>query len=341
MIGTNRISLLICGLLVCAPAVSSDDYLTQVRRAEIVQVQKYLLNDQFREADSICDLQIRARPTDPLGYLFRAATMMGEMTDREEDIYGTRFLSVTDTVIELADRILDTASGHTSAWMSLCLGHARVYRALWEARFGSFVSAVKLGRAARSDYERGLCSDSGLYDLYFGLGNYHYWKSARAGILRWLGIFKNEKQKGISELHLAADSALISREPARQSLIWVWQNEKRYDTVIAACLQMLELYPDGKIFLWPLASARYESGRFDDALETLQLLRLRLERSPGNYYNLVEVDWQVYRCLQKLGRRQQASEIASQVARYRALIPKKTLRKHRSKLAQLRRAGRR
>lgn len=304
-------------------------------------MQKYLLNDQFREADSICDQQIRSRPADPLGYLFKAATMMGEMTDREEDLYGTRFLSVTDTVIELAGKIIDSTSGRTAAWMSLCLGHARVYRALWETRFGSFISAVKLGRAARSDYERGLESDSSLFDLYFGLGNYHYWKSARAGVLRWLGIFKNEKKKGISELHMAVDSAIISREPARQSLIWVWQNEKCYDSVIAACLQMLKLYPDGKIFLWPLASAQYKSHYFGDALETLRLLRLRLERAPGNYYNLVEVDWQIYRCLKKLGRRQEARETADQVRVYRARIPKKIIRKHRSKLAELRRAGRR
>lgn len=338
---TSGIYLLICALLACCSTVSADDYLTGVRRAEVVQVQKFLLNDQFRQADSICDLQIQSRPADPLGYLFRAATMMGEMTDREEDIYGAHFLAVTDTVLELAGNILDSSSGRTAAWMYLCLGHARVYRALWEARFGSFISAVKLGRAARSDYQRGLRSDSSLYDLYFGLGNYHYWKSAKAGILRWLGIFKNEKKKGISELQLAVDSAVISSQPARQSLIWVWHNEKRYDSVIAASLQMLMLYPDGKIFLWPLASARYESRRYDDALETLQLLRSRLAREPGNYYNLIEVDWRIFRCFDKLSLPQEATEVARRTRKYRDLIPNETARRQRSKLAELRRAGRR
>ena len=316
-------------------------YLEREKATTLVEIQELLFNERFGQADSACADLVARQPDDPAGYLFRAATLFSEMARHEENLYPVRFHRLLDTVDSLASAVLDTASTNTAAWMYLFSGHARVYRSLWEARFGAFTSSLRQGMAARSEYEKGLKRDSTLYDLYFGLGSYHYWKSAKAGILRWLGFFKNEKAKGLAELYRAADSSIVSREAARNSLIWIWLDLKQYDSAVAISREMFTRYPGGTVLLWTMAEAYFGNHDYRDALRTFLLLRKRLESQPGNYFNLIDCDYRLYRCYEKLDRKDLARQVAKEVAAYYGEVPSKTRQKQRTKLAYLRRVARR
>jgi len=302
--------------------------------------QVLLFNDRFEGVQALYDGYIEVYPDDPAGYLFKAAALMGEMADREENLYPESFRSLIDSVERKVERQIDTCSGRTQAWFCLFRGHAKAYRSLWEARFGSFITAVKLGVDARADYTEGLRADSSLYDLYLGLGSYHYWKSARAGLLGFLRLLKNEKVRGISELRLAADSSLISREGARSALAWVWLDAKEYDSVIAAAGELAASYPEGKSFLWPLASAWFLSERYDQALQVYRTLRQRLAVLPGNCYNLIECDYHICRCLEKLRLKDEARQAALAVGEYYDDIPQDVRRRQRKKMVYLLRRAR-
>ena len=52
--------------------------------AELAEIQAHLLNENFTLVDSLCIELTARRPSDPLGYLFRAATLWAEMVDQEE-----------------------------------------------------------------------------------------------------------------------------------------------------------------------------------------------------------------------------------------------------------------
>ncbi len=265
--------------------------------------------------------------------------MITVMFDREDNLYPEEFNRLIDSARSKASSLCDTASNGTRAWMCLFLGHVEAYRSLWESRFGSLVTAIKKGRRAKKEYEQGLTYDSSLYDLYFGLGLYHYWKSAKAGILRWIGLIHNDKDKGIAQLYLAADSSLISRESARSALIWIRLDRKEYDSVIAGCRQMRKRYPDGKALLWPLARAYYGKKDYRNALQTFQLLRRRIADDPGNYSNLIECDYHLYRCFEKLSLDAEANKVADRMQQYYDKIPKDVRRRQRAKIALLRRAA--
>ena len=336
----NSIFIIAISVLVSTSGVSSKEYPDGVNTARFIEIQQLLFNDRFVEADSLSRLVIWEKPDDPAGYLFRAAVLIGEMVDREENLYGNTFHQLLDKVDVTASQILDTASMSTAAWMHLFKGHAKVYQSLWESRFGAFTNSVSLGMSARSEYERGLDCDSTLYDLYFGLGAYHYWKSAKAGLLRWLGFFKNEKDKGITELYLAVDSSLISKESARNSLIWIWLDKKEYDSVITICREMLEKYPEGKVLLWPMGEAFLKKHRYREALETYLILRERLEIMPGNYKNLIECDYHLYRCYDKLKMKKEGKKVAVRLSQYYKNIPGKVRNSKRTEISYLRRIAR-
>ncbi len=338
------LSLLLLVPLSIIPAISlaaeaNDVYLHESRRDMLREAQERLFNDDFKGAHNRADELVGMDPEDPLGYLFRAAILLGEMTRAEENLYNDDFHSLIDTVRELAQNRLEVTSASVGVWMYLCLGHASAYESLWESRFGSFVSAVKLGFKARSAYEKGLELDSSLYDLYGGLGMYHYWKSAKAGILRWLGIFKNDRQRGLDELYLTIDSSQISAETARNALIWIWLDKKQYDSVAAISTDMYSRYPDGTLFLWPIATACYEQKDYTGAIEAYRTLDERLSLSPGNYYNLVECHYNLYRCYDRIDQKNSARQVARRLLDYYDDIPENTKRRQRSKLAFLKRAA--
>jgi len=302
----------------------ADPSCDSTRGSQILQAQALAFDERFLSADSIYRQIISDNPDDPAGYLFRAGVLFAEMSDAEDNLNESLFKRLLDTVDVLSDRILDTCGANTAAWMHLWRGHARTYRALWESKFGSSLKALRLGLSTIDEYGAGLKRDSTVIDLYAGIGSYHYWKSAKAGVLRWLGIFRNEKDKGIVELRRAADSSLLHRDLSRSSLIWVLLDGQEYDSAIALAEDFTQRYPEGKTFLWPIAQAQFRQAHYPQAVETFVRIRTRLEASPGNYHNLIECDYHLVQCYTWLEETRLLETTKQNYLSYRERIPAPT-----------------
>jgi tetratricopeptide (TPR) repeat protein len=323
--------LFLSGTMLSASAV-----IDSTRLREFDQIQDHYNNEDFAVADSLCKVFMAEQRSDPLGYLMMAVLRMTEMTDREESLYGTEFLALIDTVNILGEELAKNGDKPTQAWAHLIMGHARGYRSLWEGRFGSFLSALKLGARARDEYEKGLELDSTLYDLHSGLGSYRYWKSSKVGVLRSIGLFKDEREEGIAELQIAVRSSLISRESAKRGLIWIWLDYKQYDSAYAIAAELHTKYPDCKAFVWAMARASYFKGDYQTSLGHFEWLKERLSRDPGNYFNLVESSSQVVHCLEELGRDEEAQQEAAKAVQFLSLVPKETLKRQKEHVSYLR-----
>ena len=304
---------------------------------ELADIQQALFNDRFAEALALCSLVVQNNPDHPAGYSFLTATMMAQMTDHEEYIYGDQFEKLIDTTIILSERMLKEQSPYQKAWTCLWKGNAFAYKALYASRFGSFFTAARYGMKAKGSFQDGLHLDSTNYDLLVGLGSYHYWKSAKAGFLRWVGIFKNQKELGIDELRLAHDSASLFSEAARRAMVWIWLNEEEYDSVIVAARELEDRYPQGKAVLWPMAEALLKLKRYDDAALVYLKLRDQLALEPGNYYNLIECDYLLCETYKKLSEDQKAIEVAAYLNEYDDLIPEQTRKRQKKRLKHLKR----
>ena len=300
-------------------------------------VQGLIFNDRFKAADSSSLEIIERNANDPMGYVLLAMGLLAESSDREEDLYSDSLPKLLRKADSLARGVLDTGSTGTRAWMHLIRGHTRALRSVLEARFSSLVSAIKQGYGARSEYLEALAVDSSLYDAYAGLGGFHYWKSAKAGFLRWIGLIKNEREVGIRELHLAADSSQISRESARASLIWIWINEEEYDSAIAIAAKMHAQYPEGLSFVWALSRAYQFKHEYDSSLTYCLPIRDRVAQNAGNFYNLIECDAAITRCYEQAGNRLKARIAAQRLEEYYDAIPDNTRRRQKSNIGYLKR----
>jgi hypothetical protein len=314
---------------------TEDRFLTPERQHFLVSVQQKLFDDRFAEADSIIAAYRQLNPADPTGMLFQAGSLITQMTDREEELSPDLFKALIDSCLEMTEPMLVTATPREQAWLRLIRGHAHAYRSIYSSHFGSFAAAIDHGFDAKGEYREGLKADSTLYDLYFGLGSYHYWKSAKAGFLRWIGIFNNDKAKGIRELKLAADSSLVSREAATNALIWVHFDNDQFDEARQMVDSAMLRYPNGKSFLWPLAKALFEQEEYASALTTFEELRRRLALQPGNYYNLIECDFYLTKCHERLSQQDMASATAEKFAEYYSELTKAVQDRQKKNLSYL------
>lgn len=330
-------------LSVCFPVVASakspyvDSNLTQA----MLGIQSAILDDQFDRADSLSGTVIAEFPANPSGYISLAASQLARMTDAEENLYGKSYPTLLDSITMLCNRGLISAQGREKAWLHLFLGHAQAYRALFESKFGSGYKAVRMGLRTNDSYEAGLAADSTLYDLYFGLGSYHYWKSVKAGMFRWIGLFRNDIDRGIRELRLSADSSLLSQNVARASLAWVWLDREQYDSVIAVVAPLEAAHPTGKSFLWPLARSRYDSKHFKEAIAVYSRIRSLLQSNPGNHFNVVECDYYIARCHEELNEESEAIRCATRLSAYEKYVSADVRQRQEGKLNYLKRLAQR
>jgi hypothetical protein len=332
--------LFVCGLgvIISLPATAAPRlYIDSARTSLLINAQAAILNDQFDISDSLADRTVAMNPSDPAGYITRAASMLARMTDAEENLFGDGFRKLLDTITSLCEKELMTADPPRKAWLYLFLGHAQAYRSLYESKFGSSYQAVRIGLRTRSSYAAGLERDSSLTDLYFGLGSYHYWKSVKAGLFRWIGLFHNDIQLGIDELRLAADSSLFSQDISRAALAWVWLDREKYDSVVAAVEPLITKYPSGKSFLWPLAKARFDAKDFGGAKAAYLRLRERLEANPGNYQNIIECDYYLAKCHEALSEPTLASAEATRIRDYEKYVPGHVRERQSDKIRYLKR----
>ena len=300
--------------------------------AQIETGETALLNARWEQANRTYDSLRQENQTSPVGYLYLAGVLQSKMIAFEENLESDRFFSLLDSTIILSKKILADCTERDSALCYLLLGHQNAYRAMWESRFGSNLSAISYGFKARNRYDKGVEIDPTLNDLYFGLGSYHYWKTVRAGILTWTGILKNDRKKGISEINRAIDSSLFSKNAARSAMIWVYINEKEYEKAITLAGEMHEKYPDGNFFLWPQAESYYKLKKYPEAIEIYNTILNRIKAEPGNYFNIIEAVYHLYQSYIKSNDKENADRMLLYFDSIKDNFPKQTRRKQHRKI---------
>lgn len=317
-------------------ASSAAAYPDSALAVAITEIQHAILDDQFETARRTAAQLALARPDDPSGLLMAATALLAEMTDREEPLHKKAFESSLSLADSLTDRRLtEQISAQQRSWMYLVKGHVRAYRSVFEARFESLASALRQGLAARKMYQRGLEADSLNTDLYAGLGAYHYWKSAKAGLLRWLGIFSNDRQRGLAEMQRAARESVISIWSTQAALCWVWLDLKQYDSVVVIARRLGRKFPNGKSFRWALAETHEKLGEHVQAAALYDSLAARYAAEPGNYVNLIETNYRAARNWESASRPDELVEAAARLAEYARFVPVETRNRLKSQIKAL------
>lgn len=303
------------------------DYQSQ----EVKQILLEGIDACFRENYPLAEEKFRLIlskvPQDPAGYFFLAMLYQAQMMDYESDFREKDF----DEAVKMAKKFARARIKHdgNDAWGYLFLGNAYAAKAIYEAREGNWWSGLNNGLKAKSALKEAVKHDPEAYDAYVALGSYHYWASVVTKAFWWLPFVGDNREEGISQMRVACEKSVYSREAAANGLIWMYINEKRYDQAINLSKEMQNKYPEGKSFLWSLATAHYEKSDWAKALSLHQEILERIEgqiggfptsgdhpENPHNYCNHVECKFHIASCLFSLGRFEECISACEEIQNY-------------------------
>ena len=247
----------------------------------ILQGLDYVHQDEtFKAVDEFKKL-IELFPDDPIGYFYVSATLQTMMDDFRNYSYLDEFNKYMDLAIEKGEE--RKKRGNLTAHDCLYLGGAIGYRGINKALTGDWFGAFVDGLKGKGYLEKALELNPEFYDVYYGLGTYHFWKSLKSKIFWWLPFVKDNRQMGIDMIKLAIEKGKYSTEDAKYALVRIYVENKEYQNAFAMIEKLSKSKPDRPFLLWFLGRAQLETKMYKEAINAYQTLLKTLVASP--YYH--------------------------------------------------------
>jgi tetratricopeptide (TPR) repeat protein len=220
-------------------------------------------------------------PNDPIGYFYVSATLQTMMDDFRNYSYLDEFNNYMDKAIQAAEK--KQKRTNLTAYDYLYFGGAVGYRGIHKALTGNWMGAFVDGLKGKGYLEEALQINPELYDVYYGLGSYHFWKSLKSKIFWWLPFVADNRQMGIDMIKLAIDKGKFAVEDARLALIRIWVENKEYEKAFAQIDELEKTYANKPFILWLLGQAQMDNQMYDGAIDTYKNLLEALTSSPYHH----------------------------------------------------------
>lgn len=272
--------------------------------------------EEFDSAASYFAEIIRRYPENPSGYFFQAALLQVKMMDRSQYDDEEEYLSLMRTAIHRSEDIVQQES---NLWAEFFLGSSYTYRAVYEGLKGNywetFNYGVKGGRILQGIIKR----DSTFYDAYLGAGSYEYFWARASRYLLIPNLGGGNVTEAIRKLHVAAEKSMYSGPTAKNSLVFIYGEEKMYASADCIIEELLNTYPRGKTFLWSKAELDFKKEHYRHALQSYAELFSRYDaENAKNYANLAQSKLYMGKCYIELGEKTNARAALKDVINYKA-----------------------
>ncbi len=250
---------------------------TAVRDSAVIEIARHIWYNRFSQALHEAK-EIQQNETDnPLGYF-----LVGTVYQTISEEYRTdRFSDLVEENLSKAIKLAEKKQKKDKLnpdWPFI-EGAAHGYRALHRAFHGDWWGAFKDGFSTTSGLNKALELDSSYYDAYLGLGAYDYYKTVKAKAFLWLGLVGDNREEGIAKIKIAIERGTLASHNARESLMRIYFEEKRYVDVIPLADSIGNIIPDDTYCLLYATIALIELGQFDSAAVKLERLRTAWQKS--------------------------------------------------------------
>ena len=250
--------------------------------------------DKTKEAVEEFKKLIEIFPEDPIGYFYVSATLQTMMDDYRNYSHMDEFNKYMNLAIKTGEK--RKKKGNLTAYDCLYLGGAIGFRGVNKGLTGNWMGAFVDGLKGKGYLEKALKLNPKLYDVYYGLGTYHFWKSLKSKIFWWLPFVKDNRQMGIDMIKLSIEKGKYAREDAKLALVRIWVENKEYQNAFAMIGELRKTQPNKPFLLWLLGRAQLETQMYDGAINTYQSLLEALTNSPY-YHPAGEVECRFYLAL--------------------------------------------
>lgn len=232
-----------------------------------------LAKEKFAEAAKL-------EPKNPAPYFLLASLYALYMSDFSTDTLTKVLSSYCDTAALLAKE--EIKESDTLGLPHLWLGGTYGLRAFYKIINENLVSGVQDAMKAISEISRAVELDSCLFDSYIGISGYNYFKYRLFSMLPWGGSLQWEK-----EIKLSCEKSKYFKDAAITTYASLLIEEKRYPEAIKIITQVVDKFPNSKVFRWTRVKAYCGAKMWSESrVEYQKLLELTLASQPETFYNI-------------------------------------------------------
>lgn len=233
----------------------------------------------YEQALSISDSLIITYPNNPMGYLFKAATIITRAIDFEDDLY----LDNVKTLLlqaEEKNKLINSKKDNGYNRQAIN-GMIKAINAYSKYKNGNWLGALLEGYKAALNFNEALLEDPNSPEALMAIGIYTFWKSKN---IDWIPIVQDERDKGIEILK----KGLTKNSPfsfwGNYSLVWILIKHRKSTEAIRVCTNQLKENPNSRFFLWALARA-YEDIDLNKSIEYYKKTLESVRKEKMNGYN--------------------------------------------------------
>ncbi len=255
-----------------AESVDSDFY--QQANPKIQLLVEHVQNEDFEQALAMAESFIKQKPDHPMGYFFQAAVYDTIIRDYSDLRYDSRFEKSVNKAIDLGYLSIETAvnrSDPSDTWIHFYLGASLGFRGLHRFFKRSIFSALKDGIKGLNQLDLVLEKKEDLYDAYYGLGCYYYWRSAYSKFLIFFP-FMDKRDIGIKYLLASLKQGVFTKYESKNALLRVYINEKMFGRAIEIADSMSKEYPKDVFCLIRKGEALTKQEKWSDVAENYRKL---------------------------------------------------------------------
>lgn len=238
--------------------------------------------EDFQTAEDAAKKIIKKDPDNPAGYFFVAVAIDAWMEYYFDKTKENEFYKYCDLAIEKSEKIL--AVKPDDEWAVFFMGGADGYKGTYEGRYERWITAYRYGWRGVSTLQKLDKMECDIFDIYFGIGSYEYWRSAMINTLWFMPKVNDRRAEGIKKLYISAEKGMLTKSASYCALVDILLNENQVEDALKISEKMVRLYPASTMFLWGKARALYGVGRFKESRQILLSMLVKYESDKGRHY---------------------------------------------------------
>ncbi len=244
-------------------------------------------------------------PEDPIGYFYLAAIYDLVNQNYRITTFEKEFKKEVDLAIKKGEKFIKKNKKNPLGFFYL--GGAYGIKGLHEVKKRQWFKAFVDGIKGLNHLRKSLAIREDFYDAYFGLGMYHYWRSAMTRKLFFLRGFSDQRQQGINELNWVIEKGKYATVESQFGIVTCYYNEAMYDSALAINSDLYSKFPYDPSVLYLRAKIFEKTERWQDLYGTSQdLYKLLTDYEHQSMGYLVECHYLMALAMHNLNKNEEA-----------------------------------
>ncbi len=197
-----------------------------------------VLHDRFKESLLLFEKIQHTHPDHPAPHFFKAATYQSWMSFSRLNKFQEEFEKNIQLTIQKGNELLKQKN---NPWNLFYVGAAYGYQAFNEFRKAHWIDDYFDAKKGVDNFKEALEEDPKLFDVYLGLGSYHYWRTAKSQFLRLIAFWIPDKRElGLRQLEFAFQYGAYAPDQAGYNLVAAYFDYGQYKKAMQILNRIIE-----------------------------------------------------------------------------------------------------